>query len=114
MTNNLKLSLLLFIFSFVIISCNDDDDTTEPVGEEKITYDKHVKKIIDSNCLGCHGAEVANGAPNSLTNYTEVKTASAGVTSRVADGSMPAGGGSLSATQKKTIADWAKDGFLEK
>ncbi len=109
-----KLSLMLFIFSFAIISCSSDDDATvDPPAAEKVTYTKNVKAIIDANCLNCHGPEVANGASKSLTNYEEVKAASAGVTSKVADGSMPAGDGSLTDAQKKMIADWGKDGFLE-
>jgi len=107
-----KLSLLLFIFSFAIISCSSDDDAPEEPAAEKVTYTKNVKAIIDGNCLGCHGAELANGAPIHLTNFAEVKAASAGVTSKVADGTMPPNG-PLSDAQKKVIADWGKDGFLE-
>ena len=111
----LKLSLLLFIFSFAITSCSSDDDapTVDPPTAEKVTYTKNVKAIIDGNCLGCHGEPLENGAPVHLTNYDEVKASSVKVASKVADGSMPAGGGSLTAAQKKVIADWAKDGFLE-
>ncbi len=106
--------LLLLTLSFFMYSCSSDDDSTpDPDPVTKITYTKNIKTIIDGNCLGCHGTDVQNGASKSLTNYTEVKAASAGVTGKVADGSMPAGGGSLTDDQKKAFADWKKDGFLE-
>ena len=39
-----------------------------------ITYDTHVKAIIDNNCISCHAAGgVASFRP--LTNYMEVKDA---------------------------------------
>ena len=108
--------LLVFIFSFTIISCSSDDDSPiiDPPAAEKVTYIKNVKSIIDGNCLGCHGETLANWAPVHLTNYEEVKASGAGVASKIADGSMPAGGGSLTTAQNKVIADWAKGGFLEK
>ena len=109
----LKLSLLAIVFSFAIISCSSDDDATVDPVVEKVTYTKNVKSIIDGNCIGCHGTEVANGASKSLTNYEEVKGASVGVVGKVADGSMPAGDATLTDAQKKVIADWKKDGLLE-
>jgi len=104
--------LLVFIFSFVIISCSSDDDTPDAPTVEKVTYTKNVKAIIDANCLACHGATLTNEAPVHLTSYEEVKTAGEKVATRVANGTMPPSG-PLSDTQKKVIADWKKDGFLE-
>jgi mono/diheme cytochrome c family protein len=54
--------LLVFIFSFTIISCSSDDDSPiiDPPAAEKVTYIKNVKSIIDGNCLGCHGETLAN------------------------------------------------------
>jgi len=110
----MKYSLLLLLsLSFFIFSCSSDDDDPTPDPVTKVTYTKNIKTIIDGNCLTCHGAEVENGASKSLTTYAEVKDASAGVIGKVADGTMPAGGGSLTDAQKKAFADWKKDGLLE-
>lgn len=106
------------LFIVVIISCSndsDDDDMLPPSNNDPVTYQLHVKPIIDGNCLNCHGNPTANNAPMSLTTYTEVKNAvqTRGLIVRVENGSMPLTGNDLSASQVQTIKDWRTDGYVD-
>ena len=51
-----------------------EDLEEDVVVDVEITYDSHIKSIIDNNCISCHGAGgVSSFRP--LTNYMEVKDA---------------------------------------
>lgn len=91
--------------------------TPPPVGFcDTITYNKHIKKIIDANCVSCHGPSVQQ-AGVTLTTYAEVKNkADAGrIKARVIDGQggfMPQGG-ELTAAEKNLIVCWLNNGKKE-
>ena len=70
--------LLLSLFTIVLLSCGgSDDDTTEPevtvdpdpIPEQTSTYNAHVKTIIDTNCIECHGTPLQNSAPMALETF---------------------------------------------
>jgi len=108
---------------FSIISCTNhsESDLLEPIPEvDLITYNEHVKTIIDNNCIFCHGNPPTNGAPNSLITYDNVKSAleNANLISRISvlagePGAMPFGGPRLPQNLIDLIIQWEADGLLE-
>lgn len=69
------------IFTIVLFSgCKKNEITENPnpidasVDETPITYQSHIKLIIDNNCKGCHSPSPLNISPY-LTSYEEVKQA---------------------------------------
>lgn len=121
MKTYLKIGLLaLFLFG----SCTEasEDDLSGGGGGQQlpdpVTYQAHVKPIIDNNCLGCHSDPPVNGAPNSLTEYADVwdAVANEGLIGRISlnpgqNGFMPLGGSKLSQFEIDTIIEWENDGF---
>ena len=80
--NKIALISLLFILLLLGISCDKKigklkvDETPGPPPPpgacDTITYLKHIKPIIDSNCVSCHKTGVENGSTN-LQTYESVK-----------------------------------------
>lgn len=70
--------IIITIIGLLTLSACDSstfDEISEemPVMEE-VTYNEHIKPIIDANCIECHNPTgVSSFRP--LTNYTEVKNA---------------------------------------
>ncbi|WKW46773.1 hypothetical protein P3875_01490 [Myroides sp. JBRI-B21084] len=114
-----KSFLFILIVSAAFISC--ESATYEEISEnspitEKVTYNKHVKKIMEAKCTSCHSS---NGSASSLplTNYTQVKQVVNGIINRI---QRPAGdplrmpqGGSMATSDINTIIKWQQDGLLE-
>ncbi|OIQ17694.1 MAG: hypothetical protein BM557_08380 [Flavobacterium sp. MedPE-SWcel] len=70
-------SILLFAVVIGLYSCEsttyDDLQEDMPI-EGEITYDAHIKTVIDNNCIICHSpGGVSSFRP--LTTYMEVKDA---------------------------------------
>ncbi len=76
---NLKIYLAT-ILGIVFISCDSNTyEEISKVSENNVTitnptYEKNVKSIISSNCIGCHSPGVVNQSPY-LRNYNEIKDA---------------------------------------
>ncbi|MGX1931146.1 hypothetical protein [Flagellimonas sp. 2504JD4-2] len=77
----MKKSLMLFstLVAFAMIaSCSseseDDLVTDDNPGNGAVTYESPISAVIGSNCLGCHGSPTANGAPFSLTTFSDVSS----------------------------------------
>jgi len=104
----MSISVILFIYS---CSSSSEDDIIDPV--KKVTYDANVKSIMSSSCTGCHGNPTSNGAPFSLTTYTEVKSRANSVLAAMSAGRMPKSG-KLPQSTINVIDQWIKDGLLEK
>jgi len=87
---------------------------SEPPISGDITYTNSIRSIVNSNCISCHGSTPSNGAPMSLTTYTEVKNATQnrGLITRIENGTMPPSG-NLSTSQIQLFKDWKSDGYLE-
>ncbi|RZJ28585.1 MAG: hypothetical protein EOO48_09485 [Flavobacterium sp.] len=108
--------------ALLVSACENDSpaDLTYPVPQETITYNAHVKTIINNNCIICHGTTPSNGAPMPLTTYSAVKQAvqSRGLLDRIsrpqgAPGMMPNGGTRLPQSQIELINQWAVQGLQE-
>lgn len=79
MKNVIKIMVLLTIFG--LYSCDsttyediEEDSITDDGVPVMITYNTHVKQIINANCVSCH-APGATASFRPLTNYMEVKAA---------------------------------------
>jgi len=112
----------IILFSFVFNSCAYDSesdliDTAEL--PSIVTYNNHVKNIIDNNCLGCHINPPINDAPMPLLTYDNVKEAieNRGLINRISSQDlgflMPFGGPRLPQHLIDIIIKWEADGFLE-
>ncbi|OCB71428.1 Cytochrome C oxidase, cbb3-type, subunit III [Flavobacterium glycines] len=113
----------LLIFSGFLMACSNENSETlmdnTPI-QGVVTYKQNVKSIIDNNCISCHGATPANGAPMSLVTYSQVKNAmqNRGLLNRISlnNGNsllMPQGGPRLPQTTIDVVAKWQQDGLLE-
>lgn len=122
--------LTLCAFTIIQISCrNSDDGTTEPdvvvdrdpIPAQTSTYIDHVKTIIDSNCLECHGTPLQNGAPMELVSYQQVRNAVTdrdlfrSISTNNAFNVMPPSdeGGRMPQATIDIVDDWIADGLLE-
>ena len=115
---------LLFIFSFTLLGCTSStyDDIEDPAEEnqtELVTF-QDVAFVFENNCIVCHNNPPQNGAPMSLTNFSEVKDAveNRGLLDRISrnegeQGLMPLGGPRLPQHQIDLIVQWNQDGLLE-
>ncbi len=119
----LKNLFSLLIFSGFLMACSNENSETlmdnTPI-QGVVTYKQNVKSIIDNNCISCHGATPANGAPMSLVTYSQVKNAmqNRGLLNRISlnNGNsllMPQGGPRLPQTTIDIVAKWQQDGLLE-
>jgi uncharacterized membrane protein len=119
----LKNLFSLLIFSSFLMACSNENSETlmdnTPI-QGVVTYKQNVKSIIDNNCISCHGATPANGAPMSLVTYSQVKNAmqNRGLLNRISlnNGNsllMPQGGPRLPQTTIDIVAKWQQDGLLE-
>lgn len=115
-----KKTLLLSLSAVFLWSCSDNspDDLIDATPVNEVTYQAHVKPIIDNNCISCHAEPPISGAPISLTTYDQVKTAveSHGLINRISkeetDGElMPLGGPKLPQNLINIIIQWQTDGF---
>ncbi len=117
---------LLLIFSSciaavaIISSCAKDEGKIPVVTVsacDTITYTKHIKPIIDSSCISCHGTTPLPGAPP-MTNYAEVKAVgdNGKFKATVFDAKpelMPQGGDPLPQAKKDLITCWLNNGKKE-
>ena len=113
---------LLFALVLTLMGCTNDstDDLSAEMlsPETTVTYSQHVKTIIESNCISCHGN--IPSAPMSLTTYGEVRDAilNRGLIDRISrsngqSGLMPQGGTRMPQTNIDIIIKWQADGFPE-
>lgn len=110
------LNILLF-FSCTNTSEEDLIDSTPIMGI--VTYNDHVKNIIDNNCIICHANPPENGASVPLLTYENVTEAVENneLISRIASQDlgfvMPFGGPRLPQALIDIIIQWEVDGLLE-
>tara|TARA_R110002126_G_scaffold286314_1_gene437900 strand:- start:13781 stop:14140 length:360 start_codon:yes stop_codon:yes gene_type:complete len=82
-----------------------DPGASDPCAD--ITFAIHIKPIIDSNCVQCHG----NGGnfPN-LTTYNGISANAASVKSETASRRMPQGNATLTSEEIQAISCWVDAG----
>ncbi|WP_298224391.1 hypothetical protein [Flavobacterium sp.] len=117
MTNKQTLTLALTALLMAGCSSNSPDDLEGEI-PANVTYTEHVRPIIESNCLSCHGEPQQNSAPMALTDYDKVKeyVSNGKLLDRIsraqgAEGMMPNGGTRLPQTKIDIIAKWQAQNF---
>jgi uncharacterized membrane protein len=121
---NLKKTICLLTIFALLVNCSSnssDDLATDPnptptPTPTTVTYNANIKSIISNNCTACHGSTPTNGAPMSLTTYSQVKNAveNRDLISRINSTSRPMPtSGLMSQSNRKLIQDWKDNGFLE-
>lgn len=123
---NSKKIIPLIVITLLILGCSGGDDgpstpnsnnpDPNPNNSTKITYNSHVKTIMNNNCTSCHGNPTTNSAPMSLTTYNEVKTAvdTRGLIERINNATNPMPqAGLMSQSNRDLIQQWKDQGFLE-
>lgn len=109
----------ILLLSYNCSNVSEDDLIDSTPITEVITYQYHVKPIIDNNCISCHSNPPINGAPIALTTYTEVKSAieNNSLISRISSDDlsfvMPFGGPRLPQNLIDIVFQWESDGLLE-
>ncbi|TNJ43471.1 hypothetical protein KFZ70_16870 [Tamlana fucoidanivorans] len=119
----MKYKILIFTLSTIsFYNCANDseDDLTNPNPiPTVVTYNAHVKSIINTNCTSCHSDPAVNGANVPLTTYTQVKSAvqNNNLISKIngngPGGLMPLGGPKLPENLIDVIEKWETDGLKE-
>ncbi|MFI0428044.1 hypothetical protein [Mariniflexile sp. HMF6888] len=121
---NFKKLIYLPVISLLMVNCSSDStDDLSPNPDPNpdpttVTYNDHIKSIITNNCTSCHGSTPTNGAPMSLTTYSQVKSAveTRGLITRINSTSNPmppSPNSPLSNADKNLIQQWKDGGFLE-
>ncbi len=111
--------LTAFVFSCEYAS---EDDLINAPNQlpDPVTYNAHVKPIIDNNCIICHSDPPVNGAPTSLVDFNDVMAGymNGNLLNRISaqpgqNGFMPEGGSRLPQIDIDIIEKWEDDGFQE-
>lgn len=108
---SLKFIAFVLCSSLVWTACgsdNEDDKNPTPDPTPEVSFKNTVKPIIDAGCAtsGCH---VAGTGRVDFTTYEGVKSAAAGVKTKINNGSMPKTG-SITDAQKTSIITWVDEG----
>lgn len=117
----MKRYITILIAAAALYSC--DSHTYEEIGEDinfegPVTYNGHVKAIIDANCVSCHAPD-GNASHRPLTNYMEVKDAvqMTNLLERIqmmtGEPEMMPQTGRMPQDKIDTILEWEADGLLE-
>ncbi|WP_298345257.1 hypothetical protein [uncultured Algibacter sp.] len=117
------LALCLIIFN---CSSDSNDDLQEEQEEQEeqqeemdpnptaITYNADIRSIMTNNCNQCHGSTTTNGAPFSLTTYSQVSGRIDRIIARTNNASNPMPrAGLMSIELRDMIKQWKDDGLLE-
>jgi len=112
--------LLLTSFTFTILtSCTNgfisEDVTTNPPSGGPITYETHIRTVMTSNCISCHGGSNPQGNLL-LETYSQVRNSAENglLIQRINDVANPMPPASLMSTSTRTLLDeWVQNGYLE-
>lgn len=123
---NFKYLMSLLVITVLLFNCSsggDDPSSPDPTPDPNpdpttVTYNGHIKSIMSNNCTSCHGSTPTNGAPMSLTTYSQVKSAveTRGLITRINSTSNPmppSPNSPLSNADKNLVQQWKDGGFLE-
>ncbi|SHG46355.1 hypothetical protein [Flagellimonas flava] len=101
----MKKSLIYFLtmtFMVVVASCSSDSEedlvpTDDDPTNGTVTYEDNISSLIGGSCLGCHSSPPTNGAPFSLTTFSDVESRASGILTAISrqtgePRAMPPGG----------------------
>lgn len=114
-----KLSLpFILLFGLVFWACSSESvsDLADIDPEEPVTFVADIQPILQNDCANCHGAVPANGAPNSLQTYEQVRNAvlTEDLINRINNAGSPMPPTGLMAPPSRRLFDlWVEGGFQE-
>ena len=116
---NYIFSIAFLLLGSCISHTFDDLEDIPEMPPELVTY-QDVSSIFEMNCIACHSSPPQNGAPMSLTTYSDIRNAvlNRGLLDRIsreqgAPGMMPNGGQRLPQSTIDLVFQWNEDGLLE-
>lgn len=83
---------------------------------DTITYDVHIKPIMDKYCISCHGDPLSGGAPVFLNTYSSVKASGENGSLKktvIDEATMPLGSAPLPQAEQNLIECWISNGMIE-
>ncbi|ULC59871.1 hypothetical protein MBM09_02560 [Flaviramulus sp. BrNp1-15] len=118
--------IFLTLTSLLILSCSNDsesdlinvpDDSNGNGSQTTVNYTDDISPIMQSSCVGCHGAPPTNGAPFSLVTFSQVSQRANSILSAMSKqsgtpGAMPTSGRLPQATID-LVQQWINDGKPE-
>lgn len=113
---NFRNVIFVLFIAVLFLNCSNNDDDANETPATRITYEGNIKSIMNNNCNSCHGNPLANGAPMSLTTYTQVKNAveERRLISRINDPLNPMPfSGLMTQANRNLVQQWVDGGFLE-
>ena len=90
---------------------NDKGPECQLAGAENLTYNTHLKAIIDEHCITCHNGQGVG--PGDYTTYEGIKPKlddGEVLEFVVIDRTMPQGGG-MSQAERDSVNCWIKNGY---
>lgn len=120
-----SLFLLISVFMVIVISCGDKLDPVFDISpdddddDETITYNQHIKPLLDTYCIGCHAGYLQgadrNGAPPqvNLDTYAGAVASAERGNIRIQGGTMPPGSGGIPQADRELFQKWIDQGLLE-
>lgn len=113
--------VLSFVFLFFSGCSNDSEsDLIDSQNEnEFVNYNDNIQSVINNNCVSCHSSPPVNGAPFSLTTYTQVKNRAgsgvllAAISRQTGEARAMPPEGRLPQATIDLVEQWIEDGLLE-
>lgn len=108
-----------------MLGCSNDSESdlvappTGSNGNQTITYTGNIRTIINGNCVSCHANPPVNGAPFSLTTYTQVKNVAengsllSAISKQTGELRAMPPTGRLPQSTIDLVEQWIDDGLLE-
>lgn len=123
----LNTTILGFFIFTLFLNCSSSDNETDEIEtttpttpttdpSESITYNSHIKSLMNDNCNSCHGNPRRSGAPISLTTYMLVKDAvqNKNLVRWINDANNPMPvRGLMSQASRNLVQQWVDGGLLE-
>ena len=107
--------LSIVVLALVLSGCPGFGDKTidQLTNGEDITYESHIKAILDARCATCHAESPIAGANNSLHDYASASAQAERIHARsVVELTMPPGA-ALSPEDRAFIDAWYRAGAPE-
>lgn len=109
---------LIFLLGLVFCACSSESvsDLADIDPAEPVTFAAAIQPILQNDCANCHGAVPANGAPNSLQTYDQVRNSvlTEGLINRINNAGSPMPPTGLMAPPSRSLFDlWVEGGFQE-
>ena len=110
----MKLILAMVLTGLSSIAACDfgSQSATDVVNDLSVTYEAHIRPIMEAQCTGCHGSG-QGGEGLDLTTYDQVSRRYRSIIRSIENNSMPISW-PLTPLEKALLAKWKQIGYPEK